>query len=271
MGCFSKDLATYADSKVADYFYRCCIPFNVARSPHFKAMIEAVSAVKGKYEPPSYDKLRGKFLDEKIEQVKILIEQKKKAWSRVGCTIMTDGWKDARRREFVNFLVSSGQHTVFLRSVDVTHRVRNASFMTSIIKEVIEEVGPSNVIQIITDNASACVKSGRELELDYPHIFWTPCAAHSLDLLLEDLGKLPWIREVVDNCERITKFIYGHGILRSLFLRHSKGKEISRPGATRFATHFLSLRSLLDARVPLGFTFISEEWVRKCESCNLYY
>ena len=56
--------------------------------------------------------------------------------------------------------------------------------------EVIEEVGAQDVVQIITDNASNYVAAGRMLEEKHPTIWWTPCAAHCLDLMLEDIGKL---------------------------------------------------------------------------------
>lgn len=31
----------------------------------------------------------------------------------------------------------------------------------------------------------------------YPHIQWTPCAAHSLDLLIEDIAGLTWVTEIL--------------------------------------------------------------------------
>lgn len=32
----------------------------------------------------------------------------------------------------------------------------------------------------------------------HPSLFWTPCVAHCLDLILEDLGKIPWIKACVE-------------------------------------------------------------------------
>ncbi|GJT72799.1 RNA-directed DNA polymerase, eukaryota, reverse transcriptase zinc-binding domain protein [Tanacetum coccineum] len=52
-----------------------------------------------------------------------------------------------------------------------------------------KEVGDENVVQIITDNASAYVKAGSMIEATRKHIYWTPCATHCLDLMLEDNGK----------------------------------------------------------------------------------
>ena len=38
-------------------------------------------------------------------------------------------------------------------------------------------------------------------------IFWTPCVAHCLDLMLEDIGKLEWVKSCVDKTKHICKFI----------------------------------------------------------------
>eukprot|EP00253_Pinus_taeda_P014640 PITA_14640 len=53
------------------------------------------------------------------------------------------------------------------------------------------EVGPSNVVQVITGNAANYVAAGKMLMERYPNLFWTPCAAHCIDLMLEDIGKIP--------------------------------------------------------------------------------
>ena len=31
----------------------------------------------------------------------------------------------------------------------------------------------------------------------YPNLFWTPCATHCIDLMLEDIGKIPLVRDIV--------------------------------------------------------------------------
>jgi len=39
------------------------------------------------------------------------------------------------------------------------------------LEDYIKEVGPQNVFQIITDNASACKAAGAIVESKYPYIF----------------------------------------------------------------------------------------------------
>lgn len=46
------------------------------------------------------------------------------------------------------------------------------------------------MVQIVIDNASNYVKAGKTLMAERKKLYWTPCAAHCLDLMLEDICKL---------------------------------------------------------------------------------
>jgi hypothetical protein len=94
----------------------------------------------------------------------------------------------------------------------------------------------------------------------YPTLFWTPCAAHCLDLMLEDMGKIDWIKDAIDSARRITKFIYNHASVLSLMRQFTGDKELVRPTITHFATSFISLQSLLNSRWELQTMFLSLEW-----------
>ena len=56
---------------------------------------------------------------------------------------------------------------------------------------IVEEVGEESVVQVVTDNGSNYVLEGKLLEEKRKHIYWTPCATYCIDLMLEDIGKLP--------------------------------------------------------------------------------
>ena len=53
---------------------------------------------------------------------------------------------------------------------------------------MIKDVSEENVVQIVTDNGSTFVKVGKLLMKKY-NLYWTPCAAHCIDLMFEDIGK----------------------------------------------------------------------------------
>ena len=40
------------------------------------------------------------------------------------------------------------------------------------------------------------------------HLFWSPCATHYIDLILEDIGSMKQIKETLDKAKMIIGFIY---------------------------------------------------------------
>ena len=91
-------------------------------------------------------------------------------------------------------------------------------------------------------------------------LFWTPCVVHFLDLILEDLGKIDWIKDTIDSAQSITKFIYNHASVFSLMRRFTFDKELVHPAITHFATSFIFLQSLLSSMGDLQAMFISPKW-----------
>eukprot|EP00253_Pinus_taeda_P034016 PITA_34016 len=103
-------------------------------------------------------------------------------------------------------------------------------------------------------------KAGKMLMERYPYLFWTPCAAHCIDFMLEDIGKIPTVRDIVESSKSITKFIYNHSSALSLMRRFTNNKELVRPAITRFATTFISLQSLLNSMWEVKSMFLSADW-----------
>jgi hypothetical protein len=58
-----------------------------------------------------------------------------------------------------------------------------------ILLKTMNDVGPSNVIQVIIDNATNCKGAGKIIEQVHPHIFWSGCLVHTLNLLMHDIVK----------------------------------------------------------------------------------
>jgi hypothetical protein len=130
------------------------------------------------------------------------------------------------------------------RLVDAFDRVKDAKLLFELLDEVVMEVGVANVVQVITDNASNYVLAGKMLEEKHKTIFWTPFAAHCIDLMLEDIGKQQWIKNIIEHAKSITKYIYNHSWVLNLMRKNIENEELLRPAITRFATHFLTLQSM---------------------------
>ncbi|XP_066336800.1 uncharacterized protein [Miscanthus floridulus] len=177
-----------------------------------------------------------------------------------GCTLMSDGWTDKRGRHLINFLVNSPAGTYFLESVDASSEVHDAFMLADLLEAKIEESGEDKVVQVITDNGANYKAAGRILMERISTLYWSPCAAHCLDLMLEEIGNLKEFKKPIARAKRVTTFIYRHGRILSL-MREKTGADLVRPAATRFATSFLTLKSLHKHRDALKALFVSEEWL----------
>ncbi|GFZ21698.1 hAT dimerization domain-containing protein [Actinidia rufa] len=109
--------------------------------------------------------------------------------------------------------------------------------------EIIEWVGVSNVVHMVTDNGANYVAAGRLINETYMTINWSPCAAHCLNLILGEISKMTHIHDLAIRASKVTRYVYNRPWLVA-WLRKRKGwTEIVRPRATRFATTFIALHS----------------------------
>ena len=138
------------------------------------------------------------------------VKIKREKWKTYGCTIMCDGWTDPTKLSIINFKVYLKGSTIFLKFVDAFDKIKDNKYIYGLLKVVIKEVGKANVVQIVTNNGSAFVKVGKLLMKKY-NLYWTPCVAHCIDLMFEDIGKRATILELITNAQKITNFIYNHG------------------------------------------------------------
>ncbi|GAU10024.1 hypothetical protein TSUD_371930 [Trifolium subterraneum] len=200
-----------------------------ARSEEFPVMCDMISRHGNGFKPPSYHDLRVKLLNQEVKLTNDALEEHRKEWRKTGCTIMSDGWTGRRRITILNFLVNSPKGIVFLKSVDASNICKTADKIFEMIDAVVEEVGEDNVIQVVTNNAANYKAASEMLMRKRSKLYWTPCAAHCLDLMLEDLEKIP---------------VHGETIPK---------------GATRFATSYLTLGCLYENKEALIRMFTSKE------------
>ena len=104
-----------------------------------------------------------------------------------------------------------------MKAVDSSGEVKTAEYMAGKLAEVIKDAGEENIIQCVTDNAAACVAAGRLLEAQFPHLTWTGCTSHCLDLLLEDIAKLEWAAPVIAEGKQIVNFVKNHHMPLAIF------------------------------------------------------
>ncbi|KAF7822105.1 uncharacterized protein G2W53_027560 [Senna tora] len=144
-----------------------------------KEMCELIAKHGPGFKPPTFHKVREKFLKQEVEETKNLLEQHKLEWKKKGCTIMSDGWTDRKRRSIVNFLVNSPKGTVFLSSKDVSDVSKTTEKVFEMLDEIFEQVGEENVVQVITDNAANYKATGELLMAKRKRLFG-PLVQHTV-------------------------------------------------------------------------------------------
>jgi len=95
--------------------------------------------------------------------VKKILELVRSCWNGNGVSIISDGWNDTANRPLVNIIVMSPSGSYFLRAIDASGEEKNVDLIARKNAEAIELVGPSNVVQVIKDNARSCKAAGQLL------------------------------------------------------------------------------------------------------------
>jgi hypothetical protein len=96
---------------------------------------------------------------------------------------------------------------MFIKNVDAFAHIKDAALICELLYKFIQEIGPQNVVQVITDNVANYVAIGKLFMLRYSSLFWTPCVTHCIDLILKNLSKITYIKDIVESARSITKFI----------------------------------------------------------------
>ncbi|KAK2643794.1 hypothetical protein Ddye_018989 [Dipteronia dyeriana] len=151
------------------------------------------------------------------------------------------------------------------------HFARNPYYVRA-FTNALPEIGPKNVVPVITDNASVFKAAGLLVESKFLHIFWTPCVVCTLNLALRSIcspSPYPKYDDIMDECGWIVKvsndvffiknFIMNHSMRLSMFNDHSKLKLLSIAD-TRFASTIVMLKRFKQIKQGLEQIVISERW-----------
>ncbi|KAK4581633.1 hypothetical protein RGQ29_025003 [Quercus rubra] len=254
------------DDEVEEYisrlFYLAGIPVNVARLNEFKWAIEAIRQYGPNMKPPSYHELRVPILKKEVAYTNELLSDHKQDWKKYGCSIMSDGWTSRTNRTLINFLVNCPSRTMFVKSINASSFMKTEEKTFEVLDTLVEQIREANVVQVVSDNGSNYVLAGKLLEAKRPNLYWTPCAAHCIDLILEDIGKIPRIAKTLEMAIQLTGYIYNHGGVLNMMREYTKQRELVRAGKTRFYTSYLTIKSIYKQKHTLRAMFTSEEWVR---------
>ncbi|XP_057987302.1 uncharacterized protein LOC110640419 [Hevea brasiliensis] len=255
-----KELRERACVAIARWMYDVGIAFNAVNYDSFGKMIRAIGNCGREIKPPSFHEVRVRLPNKEVQIINDLLESHKEEWENYGCTLMCDGWTDRKGRTLINFLANSPKGSVFIKSIDASDESKTAALLASLIEKELIKIGPEKVVQVVTNNASNNVAAGRILEVNFPHLYWTPCSAYCIDLMLEDIFKIRVFKETFRKAVELTGFINGSSGVLNMLRKFTNGVELLRPGQTRFATAFITLGRIHLQKANIRKMFTSESW-----------
>lgn len=111
--------------------------------------------------------------------------------------------------------------------------------MFELLSSYVEKVGAEHLVQVVTDSTAKNVLAGKLLMAKYPHPYWTPCAAHCLDLIHEDIFKIHAFHKTFDCAIKVNAYSYFRTYMLNLVRQFTKQKDMV--GQPKHALQLLSL------------------------------
>ncbi|KAK9283027.1 hypothetical protein L1049_011255 [Liquidambar formosana] len=257
----SKRVNNQVHMAIGRFLYDVGLPLDAVNSVYFQPMVDAIASQESEVAAPSYHDLRSWVLKNSVDEVKSDIDRYMGTWGRTGCSVLVDQWNTEKGRALINFLVYCPEGTMFLKCVDVSDIINSSDALYELLKEVVEEVGVRHVLQVITNGEEQYMAAGKKLTDVFPTLYWSMCAAHCIDLMLEDFGKLEWINAILEQARSITRFVYNHSGVLNMMRRYTFGIDMVAPGVTRFDTNFATLKRMVDLKHNLQSMVTSQEWM----------
>ncbi|XVF71161.1 hypothetical protein PTKIN_Ptkin12aG0014100 [Pterospermum kingtungense] len=246
---------------IGRFLYDVGVDLDTVNSVYFQPMIDAIASAGSGIVPPTGQDLRGWILKNVIEEVKNDFDLHKAMWRKTGCSILVEQWSSKNGRTLLSFLVYCHQATVFLKSVDASHVIYSADHLYELLKQVVEEVGVENVVQVITNYEEQYFFAGKRLMESFPSLYWAPCLGHCVDMMLQDFGNLQWINETIEQAKSVTRFVYNHSVVLNMMRKFTHGNDIVEPAVTRFATNFAALKKMVEFKLNLQAMVNSQDWL----------
>lgn len=256
----SQESIDQADIAVAKFMYDTGIPFNAANSIYFQRMADAIATAGPGYKMPSCHSLRGKLLNSCVHEVGEICKELRKSWEVTGCTVMADRWMDKTGRAIINFFIYCPKGTMFLKSVDASDIENTSEGLLSVFDGIVQDVGPGNIVNFITDSAPCYKAAGRALMNKYKTFFWSVCANHCIELMLKGLAEMDEVNELLTKAKKICQLVYNNAWVLNLLREKTEGRDIIQHALTEFVMNFLTLQNIVSFKACLQQIFAGTTW-----------
>lgn len=219
------------------------LSFNYMQNPHLKAFFEELGSG---FVLPDRKQIAGPLLNDLSAEVQL----KKENFYRdsKAITLVPDSWTNVVSNGVTNVMATSSCGSVLVLSEVANGERQTAQYYAEIVKRAVEIVGVDKVVGLISDNASNMMAMQELIMKEYPRIIGVRCFAHTLNLLLKGMCKLPFVKEVLSRCKMVLLELRHSTVKAGLWHRewemyiklmkektiHISEVGLSLPGATRW-------------------------------------
>ena len=183
------------DAMVADFFYANNIPFNVAESTYFKALIEEL---RPGYKPPSSRQISGALLNKAAKSV----DDKLKTELKNACvTLVQDGWSNIKHDAIVGTSIHTGSRSFLLEAEEAGIDKKTAEFCAEKACDAIKnikDVYEKDVFAICSDNENKMKAMKEIVKQTYPDIIAIGCSAHYMNLVEKEVTPNTILKQLVE-------------------------------------------------------------------------
>lgn len=279
-------------------FIGCGVPLHIVENPQFREALTQVALSGQRFlkvnqttkQLESQLATRQAFSGTLLEQTDASVMERVLALKvpmtvDTGLSVMSDGMESITHRPLLNVLCSNPAGQFFVKVIDASGMDKTKEYIAEQAILMIEAEGAENVVTLIMDGA--CRSSFPLVNHKYPHVICMVCAAHSLDLLLEDFAKVDkqgpvvagderfafdtsFSRETLQANREIVRFITNHQKSLATYRacvaalpsgqKPTGGAELLKPAATRFATEYIASERAYNCRVPLEQTVVASDF-----------
>ncbi|CAI7837095.1 unnamed protein product [Closterium sp. NIES-54] len=253
-----------ADETICLFFAALHLPEHHADHPLWRNVVSSIQRAGQNYIPPKRRYIGGAGLAKCRQRIEAALTPISASWCRDGVTVASYMFSDKAGRPQANVLLINDSGAVFVESIDTKMEMKTGGYIAGILRPIMEKVGPENVVALCFDGGSNYAAACRELMTEYPHIEHIPCATHVLDLLMEDIGKMGWAKDIVTSGDTLISFVRNHhftcGYMRSELVNGGKGKQVLKLAGTRFGTNYIAINRLCEVHAGLTQMVLSDEW-----------
>lgn len=206
--------------------------------------------MRPRFKVPSVDHLSNGLLDRTYNHVNKIANAYLD--STEYASIVIDGWTNIRRDAIIN-IIAINPSPIFLKSVDTKGIKKDANYMFALVDQVIQELNPTKVTALISDNENKMNALAVLVQKKYKHIIFNGCAAHKLNTMLREMYRCPAIKSTIDSTKDIVYEIRSHHALLARYRElvnedtPENSGELNFYSDTRFAGSIMMLQSYIRA------------------------